>query len=187
MISGFVPSQLKEARLLANFRFISTTPTELGAAVLTFVRHDMDWRIYWLQWHKLQSLQQSNILRPCLEYRNMKCKEGEKKLTNYRLITWLNRLNKCLTHILPLSLKFTLTLDLISFLVFKPAGGLKEPNLHIHLSSWSFNRWHSEHLHLAPPTWPTLANTSSDVSMWSTRVMLRWLKSPNLLYVYVNI
>ena len=42
MISGFVPSQLKEARLLANFRFISTTPTELGAAVLTFVRHDMD-------------------------------------------------------------------------------------------------------------------------------------------------
>ena len=42
MISGFVPSQLKEARLLANFRFIFTTPTELGAAVLTFVRHDMD-------------------------------------------------------------------------------------------------------------------------------------------------
>ena len=41
MISGFVPSQLKEARLLANFRFISTTPTELGAARLTFVRHDM--------------------------------------------------------------------------------------------------------------------------------------------------
>ena len=33
MISGFVHSQLKEA----NFRFISTTPTELGAAVLTFV------------------------------------------------------------------------------------------------------------------------------------------------------
>ena len=41
MISVFVLSQLREARLIANFRFISTTPTELGAAVLTFVRHDI--------------------------------------------------------------------------------------------------------------------------------------------------
>ena len=32
MISGFVPSQLKEARLLANFRFISTTPTGAGGS-----------------------------------------------------------------------------------------------------------------------------------------------------------
>ena len=49
-------------------------------------------------------------------------------------------------HILRLSLKFTLNLNLISFLVFKPAGWLKEPNLHIHLSSWFVKRWHSEHL-----------------------------------------
>ena len=32
MISGFVPSQLKEARLLANFRFIVATPTGAGGS-----------------------------------------------------------------------------------------------------------------------------------------------------------
>ena len=37
------PFPIIRTRLLATFRFISTTPTELGAAVLTFVRHDMDY------------------------------------------------------------------------------------------------------------------------------------------------
>ena len=60
-------------------------------------------------------------------------KKGKKELTKYKLHI-KQKINK-VHYILPLSLKFTLTLDLISFLVFKPAGGLKEPNLHIHLSS----------------------------------------------------
>ena len=45
MISGFVPSQLKEARLLANFRFIYATPTGAGGNTSN-LRQALIWTIF---------------------------------------------------------------------------------------------------------------------------------------------